>query len=352
MIIEQFSIETSSRYQYQENSRTEERLLAWVGSQPQNLGAGTDPPNQITTPSTIDTLELSQEAQASQMKMKEWKIPPKEEAKLRVLQLMLEKLTGKRIRFKVLDMIDEESRKTLEALRPVRVGPAVAQQAGWGLEYDYVESHFESESVQFASSGMVKTSDGREIHFSVNMQMQRSFASRQEFHLRAGDALRPIDPLVINLNTPATSLTPWKFEFDLDQDGKPENISFVNEGSGLLALDLNEDGRINDGGELFGPSTGNGFNELAQYDLDGNHWIDENDPIFDRLRIWTRNEAGEEHLLALGVAGVGAIYLGSEATPFTLKDVSNQAHGQVQRTGIFLRENGLPGIMQQIDLFA
>ena len=135
---------------------------------------------------------------------------------------------------------------------------------------------------------------------SVNMHAAQ-FCFTKEFHLRAGDALRPIDPLVINLNTPATSLTPWKFEFDLDQDGKPENISFVNEGSGLLALDLNEDGSINDGGELFGPSTGNGFNELAQYDLDGNHWIDENDPIFDRLRIWTRNEAGEEHLLALGV---------------------------------------------------
>ncbi|HHW61210.1 MAG TPA: hypothetical protein GX404_04825, partial [Syntrophomonadaceae bacterium] len=57
-------------------------------------------------------------------------------------------------------------------------------------------------------------------------------------------------------------------------------------------------------------------------------------------------------LFALGQKGIGAIYLGSSATPFALKDVANHSHGQVQRTGLFLREDGTPGIVQQIDLYA
>jgi hypothetical protein len=46
-----------------------------------------------------------------------------------------------------------------------------------------------------------------------------------------------------------------------------------------------KDGRVNDGRELFGPRTGDGFAELAAYDDDGNNWIDENDGIHDNLSI-------------------------------------------------------------------
>lgn len=65
-------------------------------------------------------------------------------------------------------------------------------------------------------------------------------------------------------------LTEAKYNFDLDSDGREDLISFVRPGSGFLALDLNGDGRVNDGRELFGPATGDGFAELARYDQDGN----------------------------------------------------------------------------------
>ncbi|MDI6602302.1 MAG: hypothetical protein QME46_11105 [Thermoanaerobacteraceae bacterium] len=38
--------------------------------------------------------------------------------------------------------------------------------------------------------------------------------------------------------------------------------------------------------------TGNGFQELMQFDDDSNSWIDENDDIFDKLRIWTKDSDG------------------------------------------------------------
>jgi hypothetical protein len=179
--------------------------------------------------------------------------------------------------------------------------------------------------------------------------MSRSFYSREEFHLQAGDAPR-IDPLVINFDAPASQLTTRKLSFDLDADGSTDQISFVGPGSGFLALDLNKDGIINDGKELFGPQSGNGFTELAQYDSDGNNWIDENDPIWDDLRIWTKDTNGQDSIFAVGQKGVGAIYLGNVSTEFALKDAQNQQHGQLRSTGLMLKEDGTPATVQQVDL--
>ena len=53
---------------------------------------------------------------------------------------------------------------------------------------------------------------------------------------------------------------------------------------------------------------------------------------------------------ALGQAGVGAIYLGNVSTEFAVKDAANTQQGQVRSSGMFLRENGMAGVIQQIDL--
>ena len=60
-----------------------------------------------------------------------------------------------------------------------------------------------------------------------------------------------------------TSVSDMKFKFDIDSDGKVDEISFVGKSSGFLALDKNEDGKINDGSELFGTKSGDGFSDLA-----------------------------------------------------------------------------------------
>ncbi|MGB4302358.1 MAG: hypothetical protein WBJ34_00965, partial [Syntrophomonadaceae bacterium] len=201
------------------------------------------------------------------------------------------------------------------------------------------------------AAGQVKTADGRTIDISVQLNMSRTFYSHQSISIRAGDAVLT-DPLVVNFDGPAAALTERNFQFDLDCDGKPDQISFVRPGSGFLALDRNGDGVINDGSELFGPQTGNGFLELAAYDEDGNGWIDEADEIFDCLRIWTRDAQGNEVLFALGEKGIGAIYLGYADTQFSMRDSHNQENGQLRSTGIFLRENGGVGSIQQVDLLA
>jgi len=352
MIISQSNVEMTASHQFEEFSRTEERLRMWVGNPPNAQGQAPSTPAVPAGP-PADTVELSPEALALQNKDDEfaWEIPDHEKIKLKALLALLEAFTGKKLRFKFLKIDSDEDMKQVENLRSANASPA-QPRAGWGLEYDYSATRYEHEAVQFQSSGTVKTADGREISFSVNMNLERSFLSHEEFHLRAGDALRPIDPLVINFGRSSVALGQDKFEFDLDNDGQTEMISFVAPGSGFLALDINGDGIINNGGELFGPQTGNGFAELARYDLDGNNWIDENDDIYDKLRIWIRDEQGKDVLFALGQKGIGAIFLGSAATPFALKDSANQAHGQLLTSGVFLHESGEAGVIQQIDLLA
>jgi hypothetical protein len=172
---------------------------------------------------------------------------------------------------------------------------------------------------------------------------------KHDISIRMGDA-QLVDPLVINFDGAAASLTDTKFEFDLTSNGEKDMISFVGSGSGFLALDKNGNGVIDDGTELFGPTTGNGFAELARYDADGNFWIDEADPIFNDLRIWVKDIEGKDYLYTLKEKNIGAIYLGNVSTPFAYKDASNQLQGEMKSMGIFLAENGMVGSVQQIDL--
>lgn len=159
------------------------------------------------------------------------------------------------------------------------------------------------------------------------------------------------DPLVINVGSNVTSVLDQKFRFDLDSDGAEDEISMLGEGSGFLALDINEDGKINDGNELFGTKSGNGFTDLADYDKDHNGWIDENDEVFDKLKIWFKHEDGTDRLISLKEADVGAIYLGNASTEFSLKnDDTHALNGIVRTTGIFLKESAGAGTIQHVDL--
>ncbi|MCP4043990.1 MAG: hypothetical protein GY731_18860 [Gammaproteobacteria bacterium] len=222
------------------------------------------------------------------------------------------------------------------------------EQGGWGLRYQHHESHREHEETTFSAEGVVRTADGREIRIDVELGMSRRFASDLNVDITMGAALK--DPLVVNFNGSAAQLTQTKYQFDIDNDGMDDQISFVGPDSGFLALDKNGDGLVNNGAELFGTASGDGFEDLSRYDSDGNRWIDETDPIYSRLQIWSKDAEGNDSLVALGVQGIGAIYLGNTTTPFAIKDGENRLLGEVRASGIYLHEDGRAGTVQQVDL--
>ena len=275
----------------------------------------------------------------------EMALSAREAFELSLLKLLVERLTGKKI--KLVGPADIAPGDCKECVATEKV-PDEQTDQGWGLIYSYNESYYEAEQTSFTAEGVIRTADGREIDFSVELRMSREFLSQQSIDVRAGDALK--DPLVINYAGRAAELSSTHFAFDLDLDGRKDQIAFLRPGSGFLALDRNSDGIVNDGSELFGPETGNGFQELATHDQDMNGWIDENDPIFNRLRIWQRDDSGNNRLFALGKLGIGAIYLGNISTPFALKNQANEQEGAVRSSGVFVSENGMVGTVQQVDM--
>lgn len=207
----------------------------------------------------------------------------------------------------------------------------------------------ESESTSFSAQGMAVTEDGREINFGINVSMSRQFMQYMNVsYPSTRDALT--DPLVINIGTDSAKVSDQKFKFDIDMDGTLDNISMPTRGSAFIALDKNEDGVINDGSELFGTKSGDGFKDLSEYDSDGNGWIDENDEIFSKLKVWYKDENGKDVLINLKDADVGAIFLGEQDSEFTLSNQMGNTSAVIRSSGIFLRESGGVGTVQHVDI--
>lgn len=269
----------------------------------------------------------------------------------RQLLLMLDSLIAR-----MLEFITGKRETKISDLREVAL-PDAAQSALRGartrqteIEWttETTESIRESERTDFASTGKVQTADGRTLDFTLALGMCRDYSCERKTVSVEKAVLR--DPLVINFDGKAAALSGKCFAFDLDCDGTSESMPALARGSAYLAFDANDDGRINDGSELFGTRSGNGFADLARFDLDGNRWIDENDAVFNRLRIWEPDGDGPGALSTLQARGVGALYLDSVATPFSLTDAENRLLAQVRASGVYLREEGGAGTLQQVDL--
>jgi len=334
------NINMSASREYRETYKKEEKLKMWVGNEQGDILEISDKAKALQVGTGSDVEEVEEKMEMSDQ----------DKRKLYLLQKLLEAMTGKKIEFYGVEELNELKTTGVPSIKiSQELSNSEQVKQGWGLEYDSYEAYSEKERVSFGAEGMIKTTDGKEIQFSLNLIMSREFAAENQIHIRAGDA-KLVDPLVINFDGIGAELTPGRFSFDLNMDGNEEKISFVQGNRGLLVLDLNHDGKVNHGGELFGPKTGDGFSELAGYDQDSNNWIDENDEVYDQLRIWTKTADGTDELTSLRQKGVGAIYLGNMNTLFSLKDRQNQLQGQVVKTGIYLKEEGTAGTVQQINL--
>nr|WP_319490182.1 hypothetical protein [uncultured Desulfobacter sp.] len=208
----------------------------------------------------------------------------------------------------------------------------------------------EKEQTIVTAQGQVQTADNRNIDFSLDLAMAREYF-REDLVEQTSSGYALVDPLVIQTDAGAPMFSGGQFSFDLDSDGTEEDLSLPGEGWAFLCLDKNQDGQINDGSELFGPTTNQGFAELAAYDLDRNLWIDENDEIFDQLTLWEQGDEGMT-LTRIKDAGIGAIYLAGVPSQFDITTPDNELMGRVTRTSVALTEAGEPLVVQEVNLAA
>jgi hypothetical protein len=144
--------------------------------------------------------------------------------------------------------------------------------------------------------------------------------------------------------------TPFRYTgethaFDFFANGETKQLAGLASSQYYLTYDLNQNNKIDNGSELFGPTTNQGYQELAQLDDDKNGFIDENDSSWSKLGVWQPGAP----LKTLSQMGVAAISTMSVATSFGLYN-GEKLQAQIARSGIFLKENGAVGLMQQVDL--
>ena len=350
MKIASANLQMASSHASLQHREVKESLKMWVGQRRPDFAGEA---NQGRPP-LADSVSISDAGKAAQSadSIKEAQDAAVDsDPGLNLIRSMLEFMTGRKIRIfdasELQARLDKTSTETSQAA--INNPPP---SAGYGVEYEYHESYTEIEQTSFSASGTVKTADGQEISFQLELSMTRTYYEESNVSLRLGDATRQIDPLVLNFSGNAAQLTDQRFAFDLNADGQPENINFVTPGSGFLVFDRNQDGKINNGSELFGPATGDGFAELAKLDDDKNGWIDESDVTFNKLEVWSRDSNGNDQHQSLAAAGVGAIALSHINTPFELKTNENEILGKIRTSGIFLHEDGEAGTIQKIDLTA
>lgn len=153
--------------------------------------------------------------------------------------------------------------------------------------------------------------------------------------------------------------------FDIDADGQLDLMSWTDGGEGMLVLDRNGNGLIDDGGELFGNFTRlsdgsrapNGYVALAELDtpsFGGNEdgRIDLLDAAFLQLRVWSDIDhdgvSQESELLTLAqarVSSVGLAYRRSNRTDQHGNEL--RFRGRAWRTG----KNGVERPVQTWDVF-
>jgi Ca2+-binding RTX toxin-like protein len=138
--------------------------------------------------------------------------------------------------------------------------------------------------------------------------------------------------------------------FDHDKNGFAEQTSWASSDDGLLVLDRNGDGIINDGKELFGNKTplknntlaSNGFQALAEWDDNKDGKIDINDSVWSNLKVWQDYDgdgfSGSDELWNLSDLGITSINTGY--TTSSLVDPNGNEHRQV---GSFTRSDGTMG---------
>lgn len=247
-----------------------------------------------------------------------------------------------------LSLVGESASVASQKAFPASDKPSI--EVSGDVTFDFTHQlHLKTSSFSaMSASGQVVLNDGRSINFNLVTSHSAKTDVSAESKASLSVALMH-DPLVINFGAESVTLNDQFFEFDMQGNGSQQYFAQLGSGSGFLVFDENQDNQVNDGTELFGAQSGKAFADLATFDVDGNGWIDEADPIFQHLKLWT-DQSDQTHLVSLASKGVGAIYLGRVEQSEDLMGSQGETLGHVKSAGIVFMENGAVQTAQAIDL--
>ncbi|MCD8460845.1 calcium-binding protein [Xylella taiwanensis] len=168
------------------------------------------------------------------------------------------------------------------------------------------------------------------------------------------------DPLVLDLDGDGieTVAAGKNILFDHDGDGIKHASGWIKSDDGLLVLDRNGNGHIDDGSELFGADTllangqkaTSGFEALRDLDSNGDGVFDAGDTRFTDVRVWRDlNQDGRSQtneLFTLSSLGIASIAL----TPTDTQRVNLNDGNFIDGRGTYTRSDGRTGVVGNLQL--
>ena len=226
-----------------------------------------------------------------------------------------------------------------------------AQGLGFRFTMDSSYTYHEYERSDVYFSGDIQLADGTAIAIDLQSSLEREVYVHEQVSLSFGTL--PVDPLVLAVEASDVGFSNQRTDFDLNADGSIDSMATLNAGSYFLSLDKNNNGRLDDGSELFGPQTGQGFQELAAYDQDQNGFIDAADDIYASLRLSTLNTDGSQHHFSLAEKNIGAIATHSIDQQFQF-NTNNEQLAQLKRSSYAVKDGAALGqiaLVREVDFF-
>lgn len=181
---------------------------------------------------------------------------------------------------------------------------------------------------------------------------------RKDMYDKFSSAGEQASPLVIDLDgdgTVETNKENSTVHFDHDNNGFAESTGWVGKDDGLLVRDINGNGQIDNGTELFGNNSvlssgekaANGFEALADLDSNNDGVFNSSDTAWDDVKVWKDSNGNgivdEGELLTLTQAGVSGINLDYQDS--TTTDENGNQHNQ---TGTFIKADGTTGSIHDV----
>ena len=162
------------------------------------------------------------------------------------------------------------------------------------------------------------------------------------------------DPLILDLDgdgTETISVDAGAY-FDHDANGFAEQTAWAGADDGLLVMDRNGDGTIDNGKEVFGNETilsngskaSNGFEALKELDDNKDNKIDINDSAFSKLRIWKdTNSDGistQDELHTMDELGIKSLN-----TTYTVTNITDPSGNIQTQAATYEKLDGSIGLM-------
>ncbi|MDO5639519.1 MAG: calcium-binding protein [Neisseria sp.] len=171
-----------------------------------------------------------------------------------------------------------------------------------------------------------------------------------------------VDPMVLDLDGDGIEVMAAKQYqgalFDFNKDGIRVSTGWIKPDDGLLVIDRNGDGVINNGGELFGDAVvladgavaAHGYAALAEFDSNGDGKVDEADEQFADLRVWRDldsdgiSDGGE--LFTLNELGIQSLNTAYQNTNTGLGNGNILA-----QKGSYTKSDGSTGLMGDVNFW-